>query len=109
MQRCQPQPPPQRQQQPIKVLGDKDHGKDQRTKQFNDGHVPDLVEVGAGPIGQDIVNETKVFADLKKNLKKGCKSRDGSGSGTIRHDGHRYGFGNSEDDAHILLYATVCL
>ena len=81
------------------VLGDKEHGKEQRTKQFNDGHVPDLVEVGAGPIGQDIVNETKVFADLKKNTKKGCKGRDGSG--TIRHDGHRYGFGNSEDDARV--------
>ena len=103
MQRRQPQPPPQRQQQLLVRRGvgdrDKDHGKDQRTKQFNDGHVPDLVEVGAGPIGQDIVNENKVFADLKKNLKKGCKGHDGSG--TIRHDGHRYAFGNSEDDARV--------
>ena len=79
------------------ILGDKDDTSG-RTKQFNDGHVPDLVEINGGPTGEDVINEIKVYTDLKKTNTKGCATRAGA---SFRCDGHRFAFGNSEDKARV--------
>ena len=65
---------------------------------INDGHVPDLVEVNGGPTGEDVINEVKVYTDLKKANTKGCATRAGA---SFRCDGHRFAFGNSEDKARV--------
>ena len=79
------------------ILGDKDDTSG-RTKQFNDGHVPDLVEVNGGSTGEDVINEIKVYTDLKKANTKGCATRAGA---SFRCDGHRFAFGNSEDKVRV--------
>ena len=49
------------------VLGDKDN--ENLTKHYNDGHVADLVEVGAGFGGKDRIKEIKVFSPLKQTAR----------------------------------------
>ena len=77
------------------IQGDKtDEG---RTKQYNDGHIPDLVEVGAGPGGKDRLKEIKCFSALKKSWR--------AGKGSTKHGGcaisigHTHAFGNTEEHA----------
>ena len=62
------------------VLGDKENGA--KTKQFNDfnnSHVVDIAEIGAGDGGEDVCNEVKCFGTLKKS---GSTGRGGVNGGT---------------------------
>ena len=81
------------------VLGDKTNGaKTKQFNDFNDGHVVDIAEIGAGDSGEDVCNEVKVFAALKKG---GSTGRGGADGGTSRKVGHKYLFGNTEDQCRI--------
>ena len=79
------------------MLGDK--GDENKTKIFNDGHVSDMVEVGAGAGGRDRIKEIKVFSSLKKSRRagKGGKQYGGSPASV----GHLYAFGNTEEEARV--------
>ena len=54
-------------------MGDKDD--ENKTKVYNDGHVVDLVEVGAGAGGKDRLKEIKAFTPLKKAHRAGRVSK----------------------------------
>ena len=71
------------------VLGDKTNAaKTKQFNDFNDGHVVDIAEIGAGDSGEDVCNEFKCFTALKKT----------SSAASV---GHKIGFGNTEGEARI--------
>ena len=71
------------------VLGDKTNAaKTKQFNDFNDGHVVDIAEIGAGDSGEDVCNEFKCFTALKKT----------SSAASV---GHKIGFGNTEAEARI--------
>ena len=82
------------------VLGDKDDkAKTKMFNEYNDGHVVDCAEVGAGDEGEDVCNEIKVFNALKKNRSAGRGSDDGGGRPASV--GHIYAMGNTEEQARV--------
>ena len=60
------------------VKGDKQ--TPELTKQFNEGHVTDIVEIGGGDLGEDICDEVKCLSSLKKKSSEGRGSTDGGGA-----------------------------
>ena len=77
------------------IMGDKDD--ENKTKIYNDGHVVDLVEVGAGAGGKDRLKEIKAFTPLKKARRAGRGSK--KHGGCAASVGDRYAFGNTEEQA----------
>ena len=81
------------------VLGDK--ANNAKTKQFNDyndSHVVDIVEIGAGENGEDICNEFKCYAFARPKDTEG-KGRSGRlDNKTAPANGHKIGFGNTEEE-----------
>ena len=81
------------------MLGDKENGaKTKQFNDFNDGHVVDIVEIRAGDGGEDVCNEVKCFATLKKSVSAG---RGGVNGGTAAKVGHKYLFGNTEEQCRV--------
>ena len=59
----------------------------------------DIAEIGAGDHGEDVCNEVKCFAALKKN---GGAGRGGINGGTVAAVGHKYPFGNTEEQCRMI-------
>ena len=84
------------------VLGDKENSV--KTKQFNDfnnTHVVDIVEIGAGENGEDVCNELKCYAFARSKDTKGKGQGGRLGGKTTPANGHKIGFGNTEEDLRI--------
>ena len=60
------------------VLGDKDN--EALTKTYNDGHVSDVVEPGAGAGGKDRVKEIKCLTPTRTTRSAGHGTRKGGGN-----------------------------
>ena len=73
------------------VLGDKDN--EALTKTYNDGHVADIVEPGAGAGGKDRVTEIKCFTPTRTTRSAGRGTRKGGGNPLS--NGHTHAFGNT--------------
>ena len=73
------------------VLGDKDN--EALTKTYNDGHVSDIVEPGAGASGKDRVKEVKCFTPTRTTRSAGRGTRKGGGNPLS--NGHTHAFGNT--------------
>ena len=81
------------------VLGDKtNEAKTKQFNEYNDGHVVDIAEIGAGDAGEDVCNEFKCFAALQKKHSAGIGGANGGNPASV---GHKYGFGNTEEQARL--------
>jgi len=58
----------------------------------------DIAEIGAGDGGEDVCNEVKCFGTLKKS---GSTGRGGVNGGTAAKVGHKYLFGNTEEQCRV--------
>ena len=73
------------------LLGDKEQAE--QYKQYNKGHVPDLVQPGATAWGTDWIGETKVASPFTATRHAGHGSR--AGGGTPQDVGHAFSAGNT--------------
>ena len=78
------------------LLGDKEQAE--QYKQYNKGHVPDLVQPGATAWGTDWIGETKVASPFTATHHAGHGSR--AGGGTPQDVGHAFSAGNTEERLH---------
>ena len=78
------------------LLGDKEQAE--QYKQYNKGHVPDLVQPGATAWGTDWIGETKVASPFTATRHAGHGSR--AGGGTPQDVGHAFAAGNTEERLH---------
>jgi hypothetical protein len=75
------------------LLGDKQEAD--RYKQYNSGHVADLIQPGASAWGTDWLGETKVASPLTAASHAGRGSA--ANGGTVSDMGHLVAFGNTEE------------
>jgi len=78
------------------LLGDKQEAH--KYKQYNAGHVADIIHEGASPWGTHWIGESKVVSPFTATHHAGRGTREGGG--TASDVGHLYAFGNTEEGLH---------
>ena len=85
------------------VMGDKTQSH--LTDQFNKGHIPDIVEIGGDDAsGKDNIWEIKTKSSTCPSNAKHAGNGNRKDGGAIASVGHRYGFGNTEEEVRILMF-----